>query len=862
MNIRAITVLFVLLTGFTQVAAQADRPAAQQDSVRVTLADTIRADQQRPAASSSGIDSIVVISAQDSAHFSLKRKTLRLRGDAVVTYKTQKIEAEVVEMDFGTSTLNAEGAPDSTGTISGFPIFTDQGEEFAGESMIYNFQTGRGRVKFGETSVEGGFYYGSRIKRVSEKTAYIEQGCFTTCDDPHPHFYFNSPEMKVVMDDKIYLDPVIWYVEEIPVFALPIGLFFSIERGRRSGLIMPNPLITSDRGVVLQNLGYYVAVSDYFDTELAGDFTTKGGFTLYNRSRWVLRDVYNGNADITFGYSRLNVDDPYELNFGVDLVHRHQLRPNESVNANLRFTTSRLYQNTSLNPIDRIQQNARSLASYQRTFYNGMTFNANYVRDQNMINGSVTQTPAVSFGVPQFYPLRGAIGGSHWLRDLTVTYRATGRYQHSQTRSDDTSAFAVTEYSVIEHRPGLTVTPKLGYFTLQPSVSYSENWYLQQYTQSVDPTDSTVVTTRQPGFYREYTYSAGINASTFLYGMVYPRALGISAFRHTFQPVIGLQFTPDQSDPSLGFFGEYVSPVTGKTISYRRSGKAGGIASQEQQARVNMSFLNKFSIKPMSDNDSVPARPMDLLTLNVSTSYNLAADSLNLSPITFNVRTPMLDFVEFNLSGTMNTYDQVKVADDATGIQTWRTINTSMLSAGKGLGRLTNLSINLGSNFSSAGVSFAQRTIVGDSVPPDTTREDLRSRFGRRLNAREDEVDLFGDHTRGWSSVVMPWDVSLNLSYSLNQPDPDRTFQSLLLSVRGSISLTETIDVTARGSLDLLTGQLNSPIIDITKRIHCWNLSLNWVPTGVNQGFILRFSAAAPQLQGLLITKQNTPLYR
>ena len=68
--------------------------------------------------------------------------------------------------------------------------------------------------------------------------------------------------------------------------------------------------------------------------------------------------------------------------------------------------------------------------------------------------------------------------------------------------------------------------------------------------------------------------------------------------------------------------------------------------------------------------------------------------------------------------------------------------------------------------------------------------------------------------------------------------------------------------MNAVGSIDLLTGQINSPIIDLTKRIHCWNLTLNWVPTGFNRGFFLRFSAAAPQLSGLVFPKQSTPIYR
>lgn len=846
--VMLVVYVFAWLLGSTVAGAAVADSVAKQDTVRMTR--------------SSSTDTIVVISASDSARLRIKSKHLRLRGEAQISYRSQEIQAEVIEVDFGTSTLAANGTPDSTGRITGFPVFVDQGTEFAGESMTYNFETSKGRVQTGETSVEGGFYYGETIKRAGDSIAYVQDGCFTTCDAPHPHFYFNSPRMKVVMNDRLFLDPVIWYVEDIPVFALPFGLFFSIEQGRRSGIIMPSPLVTSDRGVVLQNAGYYFAVSDYFDTEVAADITTKGGFTLYNRSQWNVLDVMRGSAELRFGYTRFNVEDPYQLNLGVTMQHQQQLGPNQLIAAQVQFTTQRLFQNTSLNPVDRLQQNARSNASYQRTFFNGMTLNATYSRDQNIITSSVSQTPSVSFGVPQFFPFRNAVKGQHWLRDVTMTYRSTGRYTQSAQRNADTGAFATTEYTVIEHRPTITVTPKLGYFTIQPSVSYSENWYLQQYTQSVNPSDSTVSTIREGGFFREYTYSAGVSASTFLYGTAYPRILGIGAIRHTMQPVIGLQFAPDQTDPALGFFGEYVSAVTGETVRYRRFGAAGGLANESQQARITMNLLNKISVKPLPDNDTVAPRPIDLLTINLSTSYNVAADSLRLAPISVGLRTPVLEALEFNLNGTFNPYDQALVADPATGLPTWRTINTTMLEAGKGLARLTNVTVNLGSRFSSQGLSFAERSIVRDTTATKKESADLRSRFGDRLNAIEEESDLFGDRGYGWSPVIVPWEVSANLTYSMNAPTPTTTIQSLFLAVRGSFSVTETIDVNVRGSFDLLTGELNSPIIDITKRIHCWNLTLNWVPSGANQGFFLRFSAAAPQLQGLVIPKQSTPLYR
>jgi len=44
--------------------------------------------------------------------------------------------------------------------------------------------------------------------------------------------------MKVMVKDKIVARPVYLYIADVPVFALPFGIFPS-ERGRRSGIIGP-----------------------------------------------------------------------------------------------------------------------------------------------------------------------------------------------------------------------------------------------------------------------------------------------------------------------------------------------------------------------------------------------------------------------------------------------------------------------------------------------------------------------------------------------------------------------------------------------------------------------------------------------
>lgn len=819
------------------------------------MQDTVKIAEQ---SASGTVDTIVTFTAKDTAYFRPTQKTLRLRGASNVSFKTQQISAEEIILNFENSTMKAAGIRDASGRVVGFPVLRDNGEEYAGRSMDYNFVTGKGRVEFGETSVEGGYYYGSAIKRIDESTAFIENGCFTTCDAPHPHFYFTSPKMKVVTNDKIFLDPLLWYVDDVPVFALPFGVFFSLERGRRSGLIMPSPLVTSDRGVALQNLGYYFAINDYLDAEITTDLTSKGGFTIYGRGQYVVGSNLRGNAELRFGYTRFNVLDPFAMNMGLQAAHSQQLRPGESIVADVLYTTQRLFQNTSFNPTDRLRQNARSNISYQRTLYNGMTLNAGYTRDQNMLTGAVSQSPSVNFGIPQLQPFKGLAAPGSWVGDIQFSYRATGRYNHSTFRPADTGSFTTTESSVIEHRPSVIITPRLGNVQISPSLIFSENWYFRRQTQSVNPADSTIRTSFESGFFREYTYGVGVSASTFLYGMAKPDILGLKAIRHTLQPSIGLQYIPDQSDSALGFYGRYTSPITGQSVQYSRFGSGGQLASQRTQALVTGSFLNRVAIK-VNQGDTVD-KPIELFTLTASTSYNMAADSLQLSPVFFNLRTPVLDEFDFNVNGVLSPYDQVRAIDPATGRSQWRDVNQSLLGAGKGLARLTSLNVQFGTRFAGGQSQTSTQQTSNDSS--SSSLKELEQRFDQRLNSTVRRHDIFGDNSPGWSELQMPWELSANVLYTLQQPNPELVNQSLYVSFRGSVAITPTMRMSITGSYDVLNQEMINPIIDVQKQIHCWYLSLNWVPTGFNRGFFLRFGASAQQLRDFVIPKQSTPLYR
>jgi len=203
----------------------------------------------------SGLDSTVTYTSRDSTVFSLKKRTLLLKGDAEITLKKQKLNAESIEVDFNESIVKAQGKKDSMQRKIGYPQFNDNGEEFTGETILFNLETRKGTITFGESKAdEGGFYYGSKVKKSSDNTLFIENGCYTTCTKPHPHFYFGASKMKVVTDDRVFLDNISFVVEDVPIITLPIGVYVPNKSGRTSGLLFNIPYVSTVDGIVAQTL--------------------------------------------------------------------------------------------------------------------------------------------------------------------------------------------------------------------------------------------------------------------------------------------------------------------------------------------------------------------------------------------------------------------------------------------------------------------------------------------------------------------------------------------------------------------------------------------------------------------------------
>lgn len=858
-----INLLLIVLNG--QSFAQ-ENPA---DSLSSNLEQIEQIGDTIKIRSSGGIDSLLISSAKDSVILNLKTMKLRMRGDVKINYQTQKLNAEVVEVDLRNSLMDATGIVDSTGKYIGFPQFIEMGKEFFGERIRFNFKNNKGIISLGETELDEGFYFGEKIKRVNQSSFFIEGGYYTTCDAPDPHFHFGSNKMKLVAEDRIFIDPLIFYVEDLPIFILPIGLFFPTQSGRQSGLIVPSFFFSANRGVVFENLGFYWAASDYFDTKITFDIYSKGGIMSKSSSQWALKDVTNGSLNLSYGKTRFDVDDDWKNNYNLSMRGAYTIDPTTKISSNLNFSSSDFYQKTSTNPYERLTQNMTSNADFSTSWDNGNSLSLSYSRDQNIINDDYSQSVPLRFNMPNFLPLKGVANPNSWLSDVTMGYSMQS--EHSTTRRLQTDSTIETDNKFrITHRPTLSISPKLGYFNVSPSISFSGNNFLRKMKRKFDMSDSTVVETFEDGFYTEYWASFGLGVSTRIFGItddnnrffgfIKPSSFGVKAFRHTWEPRLSFSYTPDFSNL---FWDEYTdeSGVIKKYSIFEKDG--GSHAPSYLSQNLRYSDNHKFELK-IAQGDTLDDKIIEIMKINYSINYDFTADDKKWSNLTMGFRTPQLNFLSFKANATFSLYDQEEIFDDegkATG--RFQEINQLMIDNGNGLMRLKVFSFDLNTNISSKGISFDE----GFSEAEDTRakiEEDslaLGDRFRLRQSGDYIAPDLFGDSSPGYTSVSIPWSLGAGLRFSYNEPTIDNISRNIDLTARLNITLTPTLRFDADLGYNLVENELVYTNINLTKDLHCWELTLRWTPTGPAQGFYLRFGIRASMLQDLKIEKHSSPIY-
>lgn len=808
-----------------------------------------------------GLDSTVTYTSRDSTVFSLKKRTMYLKGDAEISLKQQTLQAESIEIDFKGSIVKAEGKKDSLGKKTGYPIFEDNGEEFTGERILFNLETRKGTITLGESKAdEGGYYYGSKVKKESDNTLFIQNGCYTTCTQSHPHFYFGASKMKVVTNDRVFMENISFVVEDVPIITLPLGIYVPNKTGRTSGLLFNIPFVSTTDGIVAQNLGYFWAINDYMDAQFTTDVFSKTGYLLRNAWRYSVQNNVNGAITFEYGRRRKDAQSDYVNSWRISGNHQQTISPQSRITASFNVASSAFINRFASELSDRLTQSLFSNAGYSSSFDNGTTLGIDIAANQNIVTKEYSVNPNISYNVPTFFPLKGLASGTSWLQDIGVSYFVRGAFSHNAIRSITKNYLGVSDTlftdknsSVIRHNPSISISPKLGYFSLTPGISYSENWYFRSLRKSMNLIDSTITESIETSAVplRETQFQASLGIGTRLFGLMKPRIFGINAVRHTFSPTVSVSYIPEYSSLNSDNIRSYRDIRVNKDIEYSRFELDGGRGANRGSTFVNYSLSNRFEAK-MIQGDTAD-KNVDLLQLDISGSYAMALDSLNWSAITLGFRTPSIGSFNLNGNAGFTLYDEEKNAFGSIV-----PINALLIERNKGLARLTFASVNLSAQFASGSMSI-------QSSKKDTSEQSwgfTGDRFAMRNIDEREQVDYYGERGIGGRPLQFPWSMSTSVTYYYGEPIKGMISRRFDARADIDLKLTSTLNVRSTFSYDFINAMIVAPSISIVKDLDCWELSANWYPTGFNQGFIIRFAAKASQLRDLQLIKRNLPVFR
>ena len=125
----------------------------------------------------------------------------------------------------------------------------------------------------------------------------------------------------------------------------------------------------------------------------------------------------------------------------------------------------------------------------------------------------------------------------------------------------------------------------------------------------------------------------------------------------------------------------------------------------------------------------------------------------------------------------------------------------------------------------------------------------------------------------GWlyyTNPNVPWSVNFSYTFSCNRSwSFDSKLNSLAvknnitqtLRVNGNIKLTPKMNINASSGYDFQAKQMTSTQLSATYDMHCFNISVSWVPTGTWQSYSFRIQANAAALADLLRFKKSSSFW-
>lgn len=846
-NLLTIAFLITACTFFTPVTVFAQvndsiPVSAMPDTVVNMKVDSTGNDSIK-VSTGSDFKSKVQYASRDSAYFDVENGIAHLFGDASVKYENMTLKADYIEINLEDKTLYSTFLKDTAANKTGIPQFEQDDDKFTADEIRYNFDTKRGKIKGVYTQQGEGYIFGETVKKMDDYE-YIHKGLYTTCDLPHPHYAIAANKLKIINNKKIITGPAYLVIEDVPtLLAIPFG-YFPNRKGRSSGIIFPTYGESGDLGFFLKNGGYYFGLGDYVDLALTGDIYSKGSYGLQSFIRYANRYHYNGNLSLSYSKIRFGESESPDFSFTRDYFVRWshsqdpKARPNSVFSASVNAGSSSYYRNNISTPNNFLTNTFQSSIAYSRTFpgkpYN---FSASINHSQNTQTRDITiSAPNTSFSVNRLYPFKKKTqaGEQKWYEKIGFSYQ--NNFQNT-IQTKDTLLFdkGITKRfrNGMQHSIPVSTNMKLlKFFTLTPSINYSEKWYVQTINKFYNPDSGKVFVDTVNGFKAAREFGASASINTRIYGMFQFRDSKLMAIRHVMSPSLSFTYRPDFSDPSFNYYKNVQTDSVGNTAQYsifEQTIFGGPGAGRVAQMGFSLDNNLEMKVKKVTDTSEVIKKIKIFESLSLGGSYNFAADSLKLSQISLNARTTLFDKVNLSFGSSFDPY-----IVDSSG----RHINKYEIDENNRLARLTSANVAVNFNLTHASKSKTSTT-------------------ASQTTASQDELDYIKSHPEEYIDLDVPFNLNVGYSLYYSKPGLQPSTVTQTVNFSGDVSVTPKWKVIFSSGYDIKNKQWSYTSLSFYRDLHCWEMRLNWVPLGGFTYWNFQINVKASVLQDLKLTKKN-----
>lgn len=807
-----------------------------------------------------GVNTDITYFAEDSIVADFPNNKLYLHKEAWFEYGDMRLDADLIIIDWEKSEIYASGQADSLGNITGNPFFKQAGTEYeVRKEMRYNFKTQKAIIKDVVTEQQDGILRGETIKKTEDGSIYMDHGYYTTCKLAKPHWHISSNKIKSIEGKQVVSGPFNFYFNGIPTpLGLPFGIIPNTPEEKSSGIIFPSYGQEKKRGIFLRDFGYYFAINDYIHTRITGDIYSNGGWGVKSQSIYKKRYRYSGAMNIDFQkfVSPETQENPVDYNtFKISWSHNPESRGNSKFSASVN-AGSTSYFNNIINPSsfqNNVTSDLQSNINFTKTFSGTpFAFSSSMRHSQSVQTGEVNLSlPTISlvmnrqnpFKNVKFEPFKTFNISYNFNLQNSITNRVSQEFGVGSgisggSQSTEIIPFTPANFSYLlqnanngaKHMIPISSNFRLfKHFTATASANVTELWYLKKLNYYYNPSTERVDRISEDGFNRVTFYSSSFSMNTNLYGFYNFKKGKIQTIRQLIQPSFVFSYTPDFSDPSIGFYQDVqVNKAGDRQLFSRYQGYIYGGAPLGESRALSINIRSVLEAKILSETDSTEAttKKIPLLeNIDINTSYNFAADSFQLAPLNFRARTSFFDRrLSVNLSAILDPY-AVETATNSSGAEVTRNLNQFAWNRGQGIGAIRNATLNL-----NASINPNSSKSQGE-VRDDMTNEFLQE--GGRMNEFvQSEINRIATDPSQYIDWDIPWNLTFgyNLSYSNQASGNKNVTQTINMS--GDVSFSEKWKINFNTGYDFQTKELTQTMIGIARDLHCWQMNVNWIPFG------------------------------